>query len=77
MECVKSPGFVSIGRAHARLVELGVCSLDGSGDPDVEALFSRIAIVRKDLEELRRRVAYDDLTREQIHSYLNYVLRWL
>lgn len=49
----KSPGFLSISKAHDCLVEKGICALDGSGDPDVEALFSRIAIVRKELEELR------------------------
>lgn len=50
----KSPGFLSISKAHDHLVEKGICAQDGSGNPDVEALFSRIAIVRKELEDLRR-----------------------
>ena len=74
----RSPGFLSITKARDVLIEKGICSRDGSGDTDVEALFSRIAIVKKELEEIRRNVFEGkELTRDELWSKLNYILNWL
>ena len=44
----------SIQKAREYLIKRGVCSLDGSGEPNVEALFTRLALrlnLRRDDDE--------------------------
>ena len=77
-----SPGFFSISKAQEKLIKAGICAVDGSGDLDVEALFQRIAIVRKGLEDLRREVAdveleHSRLVAGQVKVKVDYILRWL
>ena len=76
----QEPGFISISRAWDTLVKKGICTEDSSGDPDVEALFERIAIVREKLEEFRREVANNpayNAVSGHILSRINRILKWL
>ena len=65
----QKPSSTSISKAWSNLVEKGVCAVDGSGDPDVEALFERVALMRRELREFRREVA-NNFVYDSVSSYI-------
>ena len=42
----------SIDKARQTLIGKGICAVDGSGDPDVEGLFTRLSAINKALDPL-------------------------
>lgn len=62
----------SIRRAKNKLIAKGVCAMDGSGDPDVEALFQRLTIAKELLYKVRN--AQDPvIVRGQIQRVLEFL----
>ena len=40
----------SIDKARQTLIGKGICAVDGSGDPDVEGLFTRLSAINKAID---------------------------
>ena len=66
-----------VSKAQEKLIEKGICTRDGNGDPDVEALFQCIAIARQELVELRHQIWLGQASTDFLWSKVNRILNWL